>query len=254
MMRKLMPALGLWLIATQTFALTTQPFQDNADVTAILSKSNFNRLVVKGDKITKAYYPQGFLEIQGLSQGDTKKAVEEVDVEEPDGSLYVMVTHDSPFTLFITTLSGHHFSATIESEESLGKTIEFVPKNVAPVQKPASVSATQSAQRPPYADAIASLMTQMVKGDKPKGYESRRHFGRVIKLQNNLKLIPKRTFTGIELIGEVLELYNPATYPTDIQEDWFADKDVKAVSLSTQTLLPHQTAFVYRILEKSHGE
>ena len=82
MMRKLLPVLGLWLCAAQTFSLTTQPFQDNADVTAILSKSNFNRLVVKGDKITKAYYPQGFLEIQGLRPGDAKRAVEEVDVEE----------------------------------------------------------------------------------------------------------------------------------------------------------------------------
>lgn len=251
-MRKLIPTVGLWLCATQIFALTSQPFQDNTDVTAILSKSNFNRLVVKGDKITKAYYPQGFLEIQGLNQGDSKRAVEEVEVEEPDGSLYVMVTHDAPFTLFITTLSGHHFSATIESEESLGKTIEFIPKSAPPVQKTASVAVTQKPQKPPYADAIANLMTQMVKGDNPKGYESKRHFGHVIKLQNNLKLIPKRTFTGIELIGEVLELYNPAKYPTDIREDWFADKDVKAVSLSTQTLLPHQSAFVYRVLEKTN--
>ena len=132
-----MSALGFWLIATQSLALSTQLFQDNADVTAILSKSNFNRLVVRGDKITKAYYPKGFLEIQGLKQDDDKRAIEEVDVDEPDGSLYVMVTHDSPFTLFITTLSGHHFSATIESEESLGKTIEFVPKNAAPIQKTA---------------------------------------------------------------------------------------------------------------------
>lgn len=254
MMPKSIFAVGLWLCASHLFALTTQVFQDNTDVTAILSKSNFNRLVVKGDKITKAYYPQGFLEIQGLGQGDTKRAVEEVDVEEPDGSLYVMVTHDAPFTLFITTLSGHHFSATIESEEALGKTIEFVPKNAVPIQKPVSVSATKAAQKPPYADAIASLMTQMLKGDKPKGYESKRHFARATRLQNNLKLRHRRTFTGIELIGEVMELYNPAKFPTDIQEDWFADKDVKAVSLSTQTLLPHQTAFVYRVLEKSHGE
>lgn len=253
-MHKLISILGLCLITTQSFALTSQPFQDNADVTAVLSKSNFNRLVVRGDKITKAYYPQGFLEIQGLSQGDSKRAIEEVEIEEPDGSLYVMVTHDSPFTLFITTLSGHHFSATIESEESLGKTIEFVPKNTVVTQKSLPANVAPKSQKPPYADAIANLMTQMVRGDNPKGFESKRHFGKVIKLQNNLKLIPKRTFTGIELIGEVMELYNPAKYPTDIREDWFADKDVKAVSLSTQTLLPRQSAFVYRVLERENDK
>ncbi len=34
----------------------------------------------------------------------------------------------NPFTLFLTTEAGRHFSLTLNSEESLGKTIELTPQ------------------------------------------------------------------------------------------------------------------------------
>ncbi|MDF1931907.1 type-F conjugative transfer system secretin TraK [Legionella pneumophila] len=47
--------------------------------------------------------------------------------DEQDGSVYVMLAAANPFTLFLTTESGRHFSVTVNGEESLGKTIELVP-------------------------------------------------------------------------------------------------------------------------------
>ena len=231
-MPKLIHALCLLLTAASAQALTTQAFRDNTDITVALSDSNYNRLVVKGDKITQAHFPEGRMAIRN----------------EEDGSLYVMLGSHEPFTLFLTTESGHHFSATVNAESSLGKTIEFVPQTAVTAHL-AEVKATpnQSA-KPPMGDAIAHLMTSMISKDKPAGFDEKHHYGRVIRLQQGLMLTPKITWHG-----EVMEIYNGGKLPLDLSEAWFADNDVKAVSLSATTLAPKQTALVYRVLERAHG-
>jgi conjugal transfer pilus assembly protein TraK len=216
-------------------ALTTQSFRDNSDVNVVLSDSNYNRLVVRGDKITQAHFPEGLLGVKN----------------EEDGSLYVMLASEKPFTLFLTTESGHHFSATVTSEQALGKTIEFIPQTPATVRPIVQKSIVQ--QEAPYATAIGALMTNMINNNKPVGFELKNHYGRVIRLQQSLMLTPKRTYQGLELNGEVLELYNGGKLPLDLQEAWFADNNVKAVSLSAVTLAPKQKALVYRVLERAHG-
>ena len=216
-------------------ALTTQSFRDNSDVNVVLSDSNYNRLVVRGDKITQAHFPEGLLGVKN----------------EEDGSLYVMLASDKPFTLFLTTESGHHFSATVTSEQALGKTIEFIPQTPATVRRVVQKAIVQ--QEAPYASAIGSLMTNMINNNTPVGFELKNHYGRVIRLQQSLMLTPKRTYQGLELSGEVLELYNGGKLPLDLQESWFAENNVKAVSLSAVTLGPKQKALVYRVLERAHG-
>lgn len=236
-MPKLIHALCLLLTAASAQALTTQSFRDNTDIPVALSDSNYNRLVVKGDKITQAHFPEGRMAIRN----------------EEDGSLYVMLGSHEPFTLFLTTESGHHFSATVNAESSLGKTIEFVPQTAVPAHL-AEVKATpnQSA-KPPMGDAIAHLMTSMISKDKPAGFDEKHHYGRVIRLQQGLMLTPKTTYQGLQLNGEVMEIYNGGKLPLDLNEAWFADNDVKAVSLSAITLAPKQKAYVYRVLERVHG-
>jgi len=81
-MRKIL-ACGLMLAACSSHALSTETFQENGDVTIALSDSNTNRLVVRGDKITRAHFPEGALGMQN----------------ESDGSLYVTLSSEKPFTL-----------------------------------------------------------------------------------------------------------------------------------------------------------
>jgi len=102
----------LLLCAMHAHATTTQVFRENADVAVNLSHANYNRLVVRDDKITKAHFPEGSMVVKS----------------ENDGSLYVMAALQEPFTLFLTTEKGHHFSATVSSEKTLGKTVEFIPQ------------------------------------------------------------------------------------------------------------------------------
>jgi len=222
-------------VSANIFALTTQSFRDNTDVSVTLSQSNYNRLVVKDDKIIQAHFPEGAMAIKN----------------EADGSLYVMLGATTPFTLFLTTESGHHFSATVGSEEALGKTIEFVPQTpllATKTSRPIGLSSNL-----PEATTIKTLLTSMVSNTKLPGYDVKNHFGLVQRLNQGLMLTPKKTFNGIALKGEILSLYNGGKLPIDLEEKWFAANGVKAISLSATTLAPKQSALIYRVSENSHG-
>lgn len=249
-MLKIFMTFSLMMAALNASALTTQSFRDNTDITLTLSDTNYNRLVVRGDKISRIHFPEGLLVFEVKKHREDDSEIE----GEKDGSMYVMPASTVPFTLFLTTESGHHFSATVTAESTLGKTIEFVPQTTMAAFKPAvRPIAHAAAAVPPYAKAISTLMTQMIARQNATGFDVKNHFGRVVRLQQGLVLTPKSTYNGIELSGEVMELYNGSALPLDIQESWFADEHVKAVSVSATTLGPKQKAMVYRISERAHG-
>lgn len=249
-MLKAFATFSLAMVALNATALTTQSFRDNTDINLTLSDTNYNRLVVRGDKIARIHFPEGLLVFEIKKHKDDDSEIE----GEKDGSMYVMPASTVPFTLFLTTESGHHFSATVTAESTLGKTIEFVPQTAIAAIKPTARPPITSAQAvPPYANAISTLMTHMIAHQKVTGFEVKNHFGRVVRLQQGLVLTPKSTYNGIELNGEIMELYNGSKLPLDIQESWFSDEHVKAVSLSATTLGPKQKAMVYRISERAHG-
>jgi len=228
---------ALMVLFTNAASATSQSFRENADLSIVLSQNNINRLVVKGDKITQAHFPVGALDIQ----------------HDEDGGLYVSVANHAPFTMFVDTESGHHFSATVSTEEALGKTVEFVPKQLAQGKTLPTIKSQSAQDAIPKADTITSLMTSMIGGQAPNGYEQKNHYGRVKRLNQGLVLTPKSTFTGMEFKGEVFELYNGGRRALDLQENWFSDATVKAVSLSSTTLAPKQTAKLYRVSQVNHG-
>lgn len=232
-------ATGLMIsLATNAMALTGVHFQDNTDIAVSLSQTNYNRLVVKDDKITQAHFPEGTMAIKN----------------EEDGSLYVMLATNTPFTLFVTTESGHHFSATVNGEESLGKTIEFVPQTRAPVKLAHAAAETHQTPEPPEASAIKTLLSSMVSAKPLPGFQVKKHhFAQATRLQQGLVLTPKQTFNGMTLKGEVFSIYNSSKRPIDISETWFVAEGVKAVSLTATTLVPKQSAVVYRISENANG-
>jgi conjugal transfer pilus assembly protein TraK len=233
-MKRISIFLSLLMSAT-LHAQTSQSFQDNADVSIVLSDSNYNRLVVRGDKIINAHFPEQALGIKN----------------EDDGSLYVMVAQKEPFTLFLTTEAGHHLSATVNTESSLGKTIEFVPQTVSIAKK--AIPTPTNTPKPVEAEGIEALMSHLVQQDAILGFDMKHHYGRAIRLHEGLTLFPRLTYTSKTLTGEVTEIYNGGKTPIDLTEHLFMGQGVKAVSLSKPTLLPKQKAYVYRVLESHHG-
>lgn len=224
----------LWgcLLSTALYAQSSLTFRDNTDVSIVLSDANYNRLVVRGDKITAAHFPESAMGIKN----------------EADGSLYVVVTQKEPFTLFVTTEQGHHFSATVNTESSLGKTIEFVPEIIPIVKKQAIL--------PPRllnASLIENLMSHLVAQQPLAGFNVKHHYGHAIRLQAGLVLLPKLTYVGKTLQGEVTEIYNGGKRPITLHENLFMSEGVRAISLSNPTLLPKQRAYVYRVMETHHA-
>jgi conjugal transfer pilus assembly protein TraK len=227
----------LLLISCTSFAVTSTHFRENADINVVLSDKNYNRLVVKGDKITQVHFPEGTMAV----------------LNEPDGGLYVMVANPEPFTMFVTTELGHHFSLTVNTEASLGKTVEFIADGAAPMPLTSAQKVLAKLPKPQELPSdVTLLMTGMINANVPNTFVSNRHFGKVMRLGHGLNLSPKITYSNKALKGEVMELYNASSSPMDISESWFTGPNVKAISLSQNVLAPKQTAKVYRIMEQAN--
>lgn len=211
--------------------------KDNGEFALTLSQSNFNRLLIKNDKILDFAFPDKAMEIKR---------------DEQDGSVYVALGKTEPFTLFLTTESGRHYSVTVNGEESLGKTIELVPHEavlakVAPLNK----SATQNKAQVPN-EQIA-LINHMEHHEPVNGYKVKRQFGSAQRLQGGLTLLPKETWEGGKLKGEVIEVYNMSKKNMELTESWFANEGVKVIKLSQNLLAPREHAVLYRVKGALHG-
>ena len=220
-------------------AQTAVAIQDNRDIGLTLSQSNYNRLVVKGDKIVEAVFPEHAMGIKR---------------DEQDGSVYVMLQSPSPFTLFLTTESGHHFSVTVTGEEGLGKTVELnapkAPLSTHVVQAPVQANPnTDSAHQ----DAMVLLIQQMEKKEPLVGMSVSHPFGRVERMGAGLTLIPKEVWTGEGIIAERLDVINRGKETLNLLPSYFEGKDVSALKLSETSVKPSETITLYRVREVAHG-
>lgn len=224
----------LWALCftSALFAADSFDFKENANLELKLSADNYNRLVIKDDKITQAFFPEGAMAVKN----------------DDDGSLYVLVSNPNPFTLFVTTESGHHLSATIEGQAGLGKTVEFIPNQPAAAPKVKAVAKSN-----PDEKLATELLAQMIGGHIPKGFGVKHPFNQLKRFPNGLVETPKITYLGQELDGEVIELYNRSQKPMTLSESDFNTAGVRAISLSNNQLKPYEKGMLYVVKEKNHG-
>ncbi|SEG42158.1 conjugal transfer pilus assembly protein TraK [Legionella quinlivanii DSM 21216] len=233
---------GIALALSSTVALGANsiPVKDNGDIALTLSQGNYNRLVVKNDKVMEAVFPRNAMAIKRDPQ---------------DGSVYVMLAANNPFTLFLTTEAGRHFSITLNGEESLGKTIELVP--VSPVlpssktvgSKTNSKAITQEA----VPEAILALLTHMEQQKPFADVTVKRPLAKVERWSKGLTLLPKESWEGKLLKGEAIELYNGGKESLELAEGWFAKEETLAIKLSKPAIAPGEKAMLYRVLGVKHG-
>ncbi|KTD47791.1 type-F conjugative transfer system secretin TraK [Legionella quateirensis] len=235
-MRKLFLAGAMVILSQASIAATSISIKDNSDIALTLSQANYNRLVVKNDKIVEAVFPPNAMGIKR---------------DEQDGSVYVMLTATNPFTLFLTTESGRHFSVTLNGEDTLGKTIELVPLQVV-VQKTNPVK-NVSLPGAAIPESIVSLITHMERREYIQGVNVKHQYGRVERWKGGLTLLPKESWEGSDLKGEIIEVYNSSKEPLKLSESWFANDSVKAIKFSKATLAPKETAMLYRVQGVAHG-
>lgn len=209
-------------------------FKNNAEISIELSSTNQNRLMIKSDKIIKAAFPDGALTYQ---------------YDETDGSMYVHPEIEKPFTLFLSSQKGQHLSLTVNSVESLGKTIAFNTYKPRLIRKPKGAVKKEA----PFKKEVLAMMNYMTKGINMPGVDvshvrvSAGHFN------NGLRLIRKEIWQGATYKGELLEVYNNSKRVINLNPNWFTGRKSKAIRLSQVTLAPKDKAMLYRIEEVSRG-
>jgi conjugal transfer pilus assembly protein TraK len=240
-MRNLIIASVLAVLAQESLGQTTFSVQDNSDVALNLSQSNYNRLVVKNDKIVEAVFPETAMGIKR---------------DEQDGSVYVLLTQStSPFTLFLTTEAGHHFSVTVAGEEGLGKTVELVVPKTSAVSSliKSTPSISPKITQDPHQNAMIELINHMERKEPIPGMAVSHPFGVAKRLGAGLSLMPKEVWKGEGVEASRFEVYNGGSKALNLLPEWFEEHDVTAMKLSQPTLKPHETAILYRVREVAHG-
>lgn len=231
---------ALAFVSTVAVGSTSLSVKDNSDLSLTLSQGNYNRIVVKNDKIMEAVFPPDAMAIKR---------------DEQDGSVYVMLAANNPFTLFLTTEAGRHFSVTVNGEESLGKTIEFIPQQT--VVAKSTVNKVQNTQASVAPDAvpevILAMLTHMEQQKPFADVNVKRQFGKVERWSKGLTLLPKEHWDGKLLKGETIELYNGGKEPLELSQEWFAKEGTLAIKFSKPTINPGERAMLYRVQGAQHG-
>lgn len=208
---------------------------DNHDTTLSLSQSNYNRLIVQNDKIVEAVFPENAMSIRH---------------DEVDGGIYVMVSETAPFTLFLSTQEGHHFSVTITPEMSLGKTIEIALSGTHPQALKAAVHKENS--KPPLTDEMRWIEAMEHHALLP-GVVVSHPFNHVEQMGLGITLFLKEVWTmgGVKI--ERLEVQNRGRESIALLPQWFSKGDGHAIKLMQTNLNPHEKTALYRVREVVHG-
>ncbi|QLZ68939.1 type-F conjugative transfer system secretin TraK [Legionella sp. PC1000] len=230
----------LALVSLNVVASNTIPIKDNSDISLTLSQGNYNRILVKNDKIIEAVFPEKTMAIKR---------------DEQDGSVYIMLAATNPFTLFLTTEAGRHFSLTLTSEESLGKTIELIPQSphLAKATPPKVKTNLTKITHEAVPEAILALLNAMEHHKPFTDVVVKRQFGKAERWSKGLTLLPKDYWNGKLLQGETIELYNAGKEPLTLSEAWFAKKGTLAIKFSKSTIKPKEHAMLYRVQGVNHG-
>ncbi|HGK6697312.1 TPA: type-F conjugative transfer system secretin TraK [Legionella pneumophila] len=234
-------SIALTLLSTVAMGANSIPVKDNSDIALTLSQGNYNRLVVKNDKIMEAVFPPNAMAIKR---------------DEQDGSVYVMLQASNPFTLFLTTENGRHFSVTLNGEESLGKTIELVPSSpivTASKANSTKTTNTKTITQEAVPEAILAMLTHMEQQKPFADVNVKRQFGKVERWSKGLTLLPKESWDGKLLKGETIELYNGGKEPLELAQEWFAKEGTLAIKFSKPSLVPGEKAMLYRVQGVNHG-
>lgn len=239
-MHKPLSIIALALFSTLVLGANSIVVKDNSDIALTISQGNYNRLVVKNDKIMEAVFPPHAMAIKR---------------DEQDGSVYVMLSASNPFTLFLTTERGLHFSVTLNGEESLGKTIELVPvSSVVDASKTRGIKPnTKTIAQEAVPEAILAMLTHMEQHKPFADVSIKRQFGKAERWSKGLTLLPKELWDGKLLKGETIELYNGGKEPLGLSQEWFAKEGTLAIKFSKPSIKPGEKAMLYRVEVSHHG-
>lgn len=212
--------LGCLLVSASALALNgviKRPFNNNSSVSLQASTSNLNRVFVKDDKITQHIAPQGTFVF------DSQRS--------QDGSVYFKPIYpETPFTVFFATAKGRHFSALVVPVQSNGKTIELIPKQ-------STAPAVHWEKNSGYLTLLHNRLLALAQG---KVMPSPVTHSKTVRYQNGLRVRLDQLAKVPPLTALIYRLSNAGKKPITLTERQFWRPGIRAVSLSQQTLAPHE--------------
>lgn len=202
-------------------------FADNDQFVLFFSTMDLNRLYLPNDHIVSLNGPP-----------------EAFSAHNDDAGIYVAVQTSDPFTLFLSTAEGHHFSILVKPSEKVGGfTYEFHAKS-------AGALVAKWEEDSPYSELIMKLMRGMINGEAPAGYGfyDISHHAPKIHFYNIGLLKPITLLKGAHLSTIAYEFDNTTDAPVTLSPNEFYHAGTRAVSLSQETVAAKGSAMVYVVI------
>lgn len=204
------------------------PFEEGERFNLSLSKLNFNRVYVEGEKITQVSYPEGTFVVDKS----------ELDVPESrEGSVYLKPAFEAPLTVFFATDKGHHFSITVNADETYGKTLRLALRETTQrhyIRKDTS-----------DVSLVDEVMESIKAGEIPKDFHRASVVSRPFYIKKDIKVSLEKEFIGKEYKAYVYRIENKAGHVIDLTPALFNNQKAESLSLSADTLNPKQIAYLY---------
>ena len=201
-------------------------FSDNEQISVTLSNTDINRIAILGDKIQNINAPVGLYTARN----------------DPNGAAYLTFTGTLPFTMYLTTVGGHNLSLFINPRPIVGKAVIFQPTS-------ASATTAHWEETSSYQKILVTLITGMINHQNPDGYlYSATQKPKSTDFYGLANLKPVAFYTGSHLTGVIFEVKNKTKELITLRPAYFYQPGVRAVALSSQTINPQATAFLYEVL------
>lgn len=228
LMKKLLSAALIALLALQAFALQVVDIADGRSHQVTISKSEMTRIAVEGGKIRRLDFVDGELEV--------KK-------DDEAGDYYIMpLAEKAAINVFVKSASGQTHALILQPQEMPLETIilrEPVRKENDPKRTNVAIERAGSLEV-----AVKRLLIAMAKGDKPFEFDISNH-NVEIGLWNEAKFVLVQRYSGRTLIGERFKLTNVSKTVMRLAEQELFKQGVVSVSIESMVLNPGESTDVF---------
>ncbi len=203
-------------------------FSDGEQFHLALSKINFNRIYVEGEKIVKISLPQNTFVVD---KSDIN------DVDSPEDSIYLKPIYDAPLTVFFTTDKNHHFSITASADTSDGSTYKLVMKR--PTTKTFISKAVE--------DVVLSedILSELKEGIIPQGFKEEKSRRSSFRIKKSVRVLCDKQFKSSDKTAYVCRLENKGDTEVALNTSFFNQQNADVLELSQNTLKPSEIAYFY---------
>ncbi len=207
-----------------------------------LSNQDINRLFVMSDKIASLNAPNNRV----------------IAHNDQSGSIFMNIIGKKPFTAFITTQKGRHFSLFVLPKSEPGVTVRFLPKTrVVRHYRHHTAAARRFEHSSAYEKTLVNLLRDLMLSQSPPGYTaiapSAFHVVPALQLpkylngRTFLKETVRAGFLGGELAVRVVRVTNSGKHRVTLIASDFYTPGVRAVAIGKETLRPHESTNIYEV-------